>query len=309
MCLNPVLRQPVCEKLYHKMGYERKKLPEKKKKKREKPRASTVSTDVFQLCDLSFVLRSFFLSLCLSRFNKASCRVWLSWETVECGWSWGWIGASGGGGGRVQVGGASTSDHFPHAIHHAVWRLGRLPPFLYPSFLSLLRSLPFQSHFSCSVSQPLRLSPSPSWFPPSTSFSASSYSTSCCPPSFCSLPPESWQPQLVMNLSRRLLSGTITSPGTLPLSLHLSLWAQAWDDCPRSTINSSVPRSLSPLPPPSGRLLCGTASRPDPLPSFDRTLTLARVAQLGWGCACVCVYMRLFVSVGPGLVGGCFSSD
>lgn len=56
MCLNPVHRLRVCEKLYHKIGYEwKKKLAEK--------RESTVSTDVFQLCDLSFVLRLFF---CLS---------------------------------------------------------------------------------------------------------------------------------------------------------------------------------------------------------------------------------------------------
>lgn len=266
-------------------------LRKKKKKERSRERAR------FQLmsssCVTSLSFSVFFLSLCLSRFNKASCRVWLSWETVECGWSWGWIGASGGGGGRVQVGGASTSDHFPHAIHHAVWSLGRLPPFLYPSFLSLLHSLPFQSHFSCSVSQPPRLSPSPSWFPPSTSFSASSYSTSCCPPFFRSLPPESWQPHLVVNLSRRLLSGTITSPGTLPLSLHLSLWAQAWDDCPRSTINSSVPRSLSPPSPPTPlwtpALWYRIASRP--ASEFWQDPDPRQSGSAGMGLrVCVCVH-------------------
>lgn len=91
MCLNPVLRQPVCEKLYHKTGYERKKkLPEKKEKKerRVRERTSTVSTDVFQLCDLSFVLPLFFcLSASLglirpavesgSLGGKKSVRVWL----------------------------------------------------------------------------------------------------------------------------------------------------------------------------------------------------------------------------------------
>lgn len=96
MCLNPVHRESVCEKLYHKTGYERKKLPEKKtKKKRERARFQLMSSS----CVTSLSFSVFFLSLCLSRFNKASCRVWLSWETqssvagaeAEGGWNWGWL--------------------------------------------------------------------------------------------------------------------------------------------------------------------------------------------------------------------------
>lgn len=179
MCLNPVHRQCVCEKLYHKMGYERKKLPEKKKKER----ASTVSTDVFQLCDLSFVLRLFFcLSASLGLIRPAvesgslgkHSRVWLE---LRLNWGWWWEGASWG---------ASTSDHFPHAIHHAVWSVGRLPPVLSPSssFLSLLHLLPFHPTFLALSHNPcVRLLFPPDFHHP-TFFSSFSYSSSCCPP-FC----------------------------------------------------------------------------------------------------------------------------
>lgn len=80
MCLNPVHRQCVCEKLYHKMRYERKKLPDKKKEsERERARFQLMSSS----CVTSLSFSVFFLSLCLSPFNKASCRVWLSWETQQ----------------------------------------------------------------------------------------------------------------------------------------------------------------------------------------------------------------------------------
>lgn len=51
-------------------------------------------------------------------------RVWLELRLKEAE-----IGAGCGGGGGASWG-ASTSDHFPHAIHHAVWSVSRPPPAL-----------------------------------------------------------------------------------------------------------------------------------------------------------------------------------
>lgn len=135
MCLNPVHRQRVCEKLYHKMGYERKK---NWLKKREHAQFRLMSSSC--VTSLSFSVFFFFsVSLPLSRFNKASCRAWPSWERQQsvagAEAELGWVVVAAG----VQVGGgARTSDHFPHAIQHAVWRLGKQPTVLSPpsSFLS-----------------------------------------------------------------------------------------------------------------------------------------------------------------------------
>lgn len=100
-------------------------------------------------------------------------RVWLELRLKEAE-----IGAGCGGGGGASWG-ASTSDHFPHAIHHAVWSIGRPPPALQPSsssppsFISFLSILLFFLGLL---------------FPPAlhhpTFFSYLFYSTSCCL-SFC----------------------------------------------------------------------------------------------------------------------------
>lgn len=116
---------------------------------------------------------------------------------------------------------------------------------------------------------------------------------------------ESWQSLLVMTLSRRLLSGTITSLETFALSPLPSLWAQTRDDCPKTTINRSLPWSLSsPLDACSVvrhwvqtcfRVLTG------PWPTPERFSWAGTLCVSLWACACV--------SVGLSLVGGCFSSD
>lgn len=99
MCLNPVHRQRVCEKLYHKMGYERKKkLAEKRAHARFRLMSSSCVTS------LSFSVFFFSVSLPLSRFNKASCRARPSWETQQsvagAEAELGWVAVAG-----VQVGG------------------------------------------------------------------------------------------------------------------------------------------------------------------------------------------------------------
>lgn len=84
-------------------------------------------------------------------------RVWLELRLNEAE-----IGAGGGG---AASWGASTSDRFPHAIHHAVWSAGRPPPALSSVFFpSLLHFLPFHPTF---LPLSLRPSPSTSCFPPS----------------------------------------------------------------------------------------------------------------------------------------------
>lgn len=179
MCLNPVLRQPVCEKLYHKTGYERKKncLRRRRKKKgrgeRASERASTVSTDVFQLCDLSFVLPLFFLSLCLSRFNKASCRVWLSWEKKKrpsVAGAGAELGLAVRGGGRVRVGGAATSDQpLQPPVRCTVQSGGLAARRLFSALLSFHSFALFLSKpafFLLSLTAPASVSLFPCWFPP-----------------------------------------------------------------------------------------------------------------------------------------------
>lgn len=118
-------------------------------------------------------------------------------------------GADGGGGG-AKLGG-NTSDHFPHAIH-PVWSAGRPPPPLSPrfsfppSFISFLSILLF---FLC-------LTSNASFFPSSLPSLPLSSNTPIFT-SFILLPAvllpvltmERRQLQLIMTLSRHLLSGTM----------------------------------------------------------------------------------------------------
>lgn len=202
MCLNPVLRQPVCEKLYHKMGYERKKkLPEKKEKRRGERERERASEHGFNWCLPVvwplFRSPSFFLSLCLSRFNKASCRVWLSGgkkKASECGWSRGWIGASGArrwesaiwGGHHFRPTSCCTPQSFQPPVQCTVQSGGLAACRLFSALLS------FHS-FAHFLSKPT-FSPAPSHSPcvclpfpllistvQAASFPVSSYCASCCP--------------------------------------------------------------------------------------------------------------------------------
>lgn len=150
-----------------------KKLPEKKKKGREGERAR------FQLmsssCVTSLSFSVFFLSLRVSRFNKASCRVWLSWEMQQSV-----AGAEAGSGLVVRRGCKLGGEHFrpfspcntPRSLERWQPAVRSLPYVFFPFTPS---STSFPSFFSRSV--PPRLRPSPSPLPIST-----------IPPSFLPFP-------------------------------------------------------------------------------------------------------------------------
>lgn len=186
MCLNPVLRQPVCEKLYHKTGYERKKNCLRRREKKKRRASEWAREHGFNWCLPVvwplFRSLSFFLSLCLYRFNKASCRVWLSWgkkkrpSAAEAGAE---LGLAVRSGGRVRVGGATTSDQPPAAPPNpsnppcsAPCSLGAWQPaaFSLPffPFTPLLTSFPNPLSFLLRLTAPASVSLFPCWFPPSS---------------------------------------------------------------------------------------------------------------------------------------------
>lgn len=178
LCLNPVHRQRVCEKLYHKMGYERKK---KLAEKREHAQFRLMSSSC--VTSLSFSVFFFFLSLCLSLGlirpavepgppGKRS-RVWL-----ELRLNWGGWRRRG-----CKLGGENFRPFSPcnTARSLASWQAAgcSLPSVFFP-FTPPLTSFP--SYFSCSP--PLHPSPFPphDFQRPPPLFSSFSYSSSCCPP-------------------------------------------------------------------------------------------------------------------------------
>ena len=161
-------------------------------------------------CVTSLSFSVFFLSLRLSRFNKASCRVWLSWEMQQSV-----AGAEAGSGLVVRRGCKLGGEHFrpfspcntPRSLERWQPAVRSLPYVFFPFTPS---STSFPSYFSRSVPPRLRPSPSPpSRFPPThllfflflLCFLLSSFP--------CSLLWKADSHFGGMTLSRRPLSGTI----------------------------------------------------------------------------------------------------
>lgn len=293
MCLNPVHRQRVCEKLYHKMGYEwKKKNWLKKGSMHGFDWCLPVVWPLFRSPSFSFFSLSLCLSLGLIRPavepgppGKRS-RVWLELRLNWGGWWW-WWGCKLGGENFRPFSQCNTARSLER------WQAAgcSLPSVFFP-FTPPLTSFP--SYFSCS---PL-LHPSP--FPLMISnihrlfFSSFSYSSSCCPPFHgggCG--------KLTLSLFNDAFQ---TSAQWHHNKSRTSLWV------------ISLSKDNHKWPSASRRLLRDTASGPDLFPSFDRSLTRARAALPGWDhdvCVCVClrVCIRLCVSAGDSSVGGCFSSE
>lgn len=177
--LNPVHRQRVCEKLYHKMGYERKK--KKLAEKREHARFRLMSSSC--VTSLSFSVFFFFLSLCLSLGlirpavepgppGKRS-RVWL-----ELRLNWGGWRRRG-----CKLGGRELPTIFPmqYSTQSGVLASSRL--FSPLRLLSFHPSINFLSILLFLLTTPASVSFSPHDFQrPPPLFSSFSYSSSCCPP-------------------------------------------------------------------------------------------------------------------------------
>lgn len=171
--------------------------------------------------------------------------------------------------------------------------------------LSFLHWLPFHPTFLALSHYPCVLLLFPPDFHHPNFFSSFSFLSSCCPP-FCARCPG----KLTVTFGNDPLQTSAQwhhnkSRNFSSLSPLLSLWAQTRDDCPRTTINRSLPWSLSsPLDACSVvprrvqtcfRVLTGSWPTPERF-SWAGTLCMSP-----WACACV--------SVGLSLVGGCFSSD
>ncbi len=242
MCLNPVHCERVCEKLYHKTGYERKKLPEKKKKSEHG--FNWCLPVVWPLFPSPFFCLSASLGLIRPAVESGSLgkhsRVWLELRLKEAE-----IGAGCGGGASW---GASTSDHFPLCNTPCSlerWQAAASPlPFVF--FPSLLHFLPFHPTFlPMSHNHCLRL-----LFPPAhhhpTFYSSFSHSSSHCP-SCCT----SCRGKQTVTFGNDPLQTSVQwhqnkSRNSSPLPSFYHFQCRLKTTVQGTTINSSVPWSLSP---------------------------------------------------------------
>lgn len=253
-----------------------KKLAEKREHARFRLMSSSCVTS------LSFSGFFFFsVSLPLSRFNKASCRAWPSWETQQsvagAEAELGWVVAAG-----VQVGGWELPTIFPMQHSTQSGALARSRLFSPLRLLSFHPSINFLSILLFLLTTPASVSFPPHDFQhPPPLFSSFSYSSSCCPPFHgggCG--------KLTLSLFNDAFQ---TSAQWHHNKSRTSLWVIS-----PSKDNDKWPSA-------SRRLLRDTTSGPDLFPSFDRSLTRARAVQPGWDrdmCVCVCVCIRLCVSAG-----------